>query len=153
MAIVLRVELGFSTLDNNSKGNCISTKQGPYTTYQSWMSVNNGYLPWDFGRTNIDHQPEPHQDGLEKRFGVIYGFKDIYQLFWWFESDILSLTESGFMISTYEVPDEDVEYGKRQVQFCPGEAKLLDMVNLREAVREVYFNDDFMEKLQPYFKC
>lgn len=151
MTTVLRVELGFSTLNAESKGNYISTRQGPYSTYEPWMSNMNGYRYMNNTNYCEKRQPDPRSDGLKHRFGVIYGFKDIYQLFWWFEGDILYLNEAGFMISTYEVPHEDIEYGKRQIQFSPAEAKLLNMSNIRDAIKDVYFDDEFIEQIKKYF--
>lgn len=148
---ILRVELCFSVLDENSKGNCISTQQGPYSTYEPNKSTSNGYNGlWLSGSTF--NNPEPHEDGLENRFSVIYGFKDLAQLYTWFEADILSLNEAGFKVSTYRVPEENVEYGRRQVQYQPCEAELVSIESIREAIHDVYFTDEFQDAVINYMR-
>lgn len=151
MVKVYRIELGYSTLNTKSKKNMLSTQQGPYTTYDSWMSTANGYSVLHC-TGNISRTPEPHEDGLESRFSVIYGFKDIAQMYVWFESDLLTLNESGFQLSIYEIPEEEVEYGFRQVQFDPCYAKLVSVQNILDAVNEVYDNDDFIDSVLSYLK-
>lgn len=130
--LVYRVELCFTAISISGMN---YTQQGPYTTYDAWMSKDNGYTPCFVSYDPIN-QPEPENDGLEHTFAVIYGFRDKNQMFDWFCCDIVSLHYAGFVLSIYEVPIEDVNYGRKQLNFYPHDSKLISVESLLDIAED-----------------
>lgn len=130
--LVYRVELCFTAISTSGMK---YNRQGPYTMYDGWMSKDNGYK---FYSTSYDpvNQPEPVDDGLKHTFAVIYGFKSKEQLFDWFCTDLYGLHFAGFMVSTYEVPLEDVNFGRKQLNFYPHSCKLISMESLLDIAED-----------------
>ncbi len=124
MALVYRVELKFSILDEDFKKGWDSTNIGPYTGRLRTKNIG-GYSVLNM-QTSIHYQPEPEEDGMKQvPFGKVYGFANIDQFCSWFNDDMARLDWSGFALALYEVPDKDVIYGNSQLAFSLSTAKLI----------------------------
>ncbi len=146
MALVYRVELKFSILDEDFKKNWYSTNIGPYVGRLRIQNIG-GYSVLNM-QTSIECQPEPEDDGMKQvPYGKVFGFADIEQFCSWFKDDMANLDWSGFALALYEVPDNDVMYGNSQLAFSLSTAKLIKYF---ESCRDVYC-DYFDEKCKVLF--
>lgn len=76
--------------------------------------------------------PVPEEDGICARVAPedYFGFESLGALFEWFDGYAQSLHENGFFASVYEVDNEKVKRGKRQLVFVKHEAVLVDRIDL-----------------------
>lgn len=71
------------------------------------------------------YHPMPYEDGIDidhyafdgRYDSWIYGFMDIEQAAEWFAGWENRLKKWGFVLKTYEVPDENIKVGAKQVAF------------------------------------
>lgn len=95
--------------------------QGPYCF--NGKSPNLAFDP--------DRQPLPANDGLENHAGLVwppahrFGFVNVKALKAWFDaSDRLTLKDHGYVCRVYEVDQEHVRKGKKQVIFGSTQARI-----------------------------
>ncbi len=78
----------------------------------------------------LGYFPEPEEDGMPNfTFNHIFGFCDVEQIMSLNVPLMRELTNSGYIITEYEVDKKYVVYGKSQVAFMQNHAKLLRIVN------------------------
>lgn len=99
------------------------TKLGPYD-----MGLCS-LCPFDWDRRN---QPAPLEDGIEDFSSKhIFGFKSLLQLDDWFDYQTRAwFEERGSFITIYDVPDEHVVKGEKQVAFVAKKATLKGRLQL-----------------------
>ena len=116
-----------------------SSGAGPYEHGPVWS--------WPVGTWNpFTRHPEPDRDGIPLRVVMdghrLYGFASLAQARRWFAGAGAILGDAGYRLSAYEVPDDDVVDGGRQVAYLPDRATLvgthhallLDATDARELV-------------------
>lgn len=73
---------------------------------------------------NNDSHPSPCDDiGATPDWRYLYGCASRSQLRNWFRGWLPTLRGRGYIVATYDVPSEDVLYGKRQVAFIPDNSR------------------------------
>jgi hypothetical protein len=79
--------------------------------------------PWsvrwdDRFRLRANDMSTPHRDGISLPIiGRACGLRSRDDIDRWFGPDAALLTENGFVIGVYEVPEQDVEHGQQQLMF------------------------------------
>lgn len=99
---------------------------GPYQGYYDNETVRTLAYALEAAHNNDAH-PMPKDDGFGENFNthLIFGFIDKKQTEEWFAGFGKDLENAGFRISVYNVPEEDVAIGGRQVAFFPYRATRL----------------------------
>lgn len=91
-----------------------------------------------FGFKNIDNSeyencwsnPTPEDDGLPIRSNLFYGFKSTEQMLDWFDLHLKALHEGGCHLVIYEVPEEYVHFGQKQLSFELEKAQVISFQSL-----------------------
>jgi hypothetical protein len=103
---------------------------GPYFSGQG--SIQTPDLLQCFRQHNDEAHPVPADDGLDigridlLLFDWRFGFKSMAQLRRWFsEHERELLARAGYRVVVYNVPDDEVRIGHRQVIFTPGNAHIV----------------------------
>lgn len=79
--------------------------------------------------------PVPVDDGIQLNTAYVCGIKDDMNLLLeWFEDSLKRLAEWEYYISEYEVPEDAVQVGRKQVMFFRQQAKLLNRIPIKELV-------------------
>lgn len=69
------------------------------------------------------HQPSPYREGLDVfDESDVFGFPSKTALFKWFQHEWRDLDRFGYIVREYDVPDNFVEIGRRQLLFNSLEA-------------------------------
>ena len=100
---------------------------GPYADW-TWCSVVG--LPL----CDTEKQPGPGEDGMvgwtDGRH--YFGFRDEHQLKDWFGEWLEALADAEFLVSVYDVPDEHVVHGSKQVAFVRDVAEHVESKHVLE---------------------
>lgn len=91
---------------------------GPYMSLGCWEIVKVDGFP----HTSFTGRPAPEDDGISPpqhiRKQLFYGFESIDSMKAWFTPQLRKfLLMRGFVCSEFDVPDEDVICGSKQVAF------------------------------------
>lgn len=72
--------------------------------------------------------PRPSEDGIDDVYDTdFFAFNSLHQLHNWFDTEIFSAAcKRGARIEVWEVPDQYVKVGGRQVCFVKSEGKLIE---------------------------
>lgn len=83
-------------------------------------------------KLDMSQHPTPHEEGLSRYDGIptyVCGFSSRAQFEDWFPyPGHHDFNVAGFFVSVYEVPDEHVEHGVKQVMFDRRYAELTDTI-------------------------
>lgn len=121
---VYRVETRFSVIQAGKNF-------GPYSFYPDPEVLQSVGYEWnnlllDFYDDKI--HPEPWDDQIED-FDIINhlcGFASLSDLYRWFDSTIHHLAKGGFFIAIYEVAEEFISFGNKQLAFVGHQATIQD---------------------------
>lgn len=113
---------------------------GPYNgrAYNAKRSIYYGDVVADelmpsYWSNNRETHPEPEGDGMYKPDSAyIYGFNSPQQLARWFyrqKNDPHLLDMMGLIVKEYEVEEQDVVYGNRQLAFLKPEGRTYSWYN------------------------
>lgn len=105
--------------------------RGPYSSYLAHMN----YMKHSGGRDYPERErtPAPSEDGFSHRdisAHHFFGFASLGELFAWFDGYAQELHRNRYRIAVYEVGDEFVIYGVRQVVFVREEAAEVSSLQL-----------------------
>lgn len=80
---------------------------------------------------NLDHEPPPCRDGLGNIYDYeVCGFTDLDALFSWFRVGMDKMRAAGFLLHVYDVDEDYMRKGNKQVVFDPSGATLVDTMDL-----------------------
>ncbi|MHC4371273.1 MAG: hypothetical protein ACYSW8_26975 [Planctomycetota bacterium] len=98
----------------------IAYRHGPYNSSRT-LFKNDGcrQLAHKLGTEfDWDHNPPPPYDGIKDHGDDHYcGFASLDDLFIWFNRWLEDLQENDYHVTVFEVEDEDVLKGRKQVMF------------------------------------
>lgn len=105
---------------------------GPYANFNSLPGVVEAIRKTgSFG--DMDRRPLPKKDGIEEITSKhFFGFESIEKLHEWFGEDLTAYTDAGFVVNCYDVREERVVKGNRQVAFVRAGSKLIGPVFSQE---------------------
>lgn len=120
--IVYRVETKFSVIEAGQNF-------GPYSLHpekEMMRSVGIVWSDYPFDHHPAKH-PEPEEDGIEAFTpGKMFcGFSCLASLHSWFKDARQALILGGFYIAHYDVPNEDIFIGGKQLAYYPDRAVLV----------------------------
>lgn len=121
---VYRVETRYSVIEAGKSF-------GPYSYYPDPVTLQAVGYHWDnllLDFYDDEIHPEPWADGIED-FDIINhlcGFASLTDLYRWFDSSLSHLINGGFFITVYEVAEEFIMLGNKQLAFIGSKATLVN---------------------------
>lgn len=85
-----------------------------------------------------DRHPSPYQDGISPDWHFFYGFASMRQMFQWFNwFDVFKWKRHGFRVYKYQISDDKVQVGNRQVAFVKSAAAYRHEVRMAQLAKHL----------------
>lgn len=90
-------------------------------------------------RPNGHPRPVPHDEGLGMTDRDVCGCRSLRQLAEWFTvAGLREFLADEYHIKVYDVPDDTVAVGDRQLVFCPDNARAVWALDVKAKVKACY---------------